>query len=87
MVPPPLTNSHMACTHSQEGPCPNPKAQGWASLVSQANLCLVTLKHHHPTHPCLVMEEHQHLCQRTQKSLHQIHQCQPMEEEEEEPCR
>uniref|UniRef100_A0A7N6B5K9 Annexin n=1 Tax=Anabas testudineus TaxID=64144 RepID=A0A7N6B5K9_ANATE len=29
MVPPPLTNSHLACTHSQEGLCLNPKAQGW----------------------------------------------------------
>lgn len=86
MVPPSLTNSHMACTHSQEGPCPNPQAQGWGTLVS---LCLVTPVHRHPTHPWLVMEEHLHPCQGTQRSLHQIPPCRHMEEAslEEAPCQ
>lgn len=88
LVASPLTNSHMACTHSQEDTCPNPTAKGWGTPGTLASLCLVTLAHHHPTHPWLVMEEHLRPCQRTHRCLHPIHPCQDMEEAslEEVPC-
>ncbi|TMS04221.1 Annexin A11 [Larimichthys crocea] len=70
MVPPSLTDSHMACTHSQEGPCPQTKLLVWATLVSLASQCKDIPVHHHPTHQWLVMEEHPHL----------THQCLVMEE-------
>lgn len=89
MVPPSLTNSHMACTHS-------PKAPEWDTPASQ---CLDTPVHHHPilkwlvldqphhpTHPWLVVtEEDQHPCKDTHRSLHPIRPCQLTEEEE--PCQ
>lgn len=83
MVPPTLTNSHMACTHSQEGPCPNLKDQRWDTRVSK---CLDTPVHHLPTHPWLDTEEHQHPCRDilTSPHSHRLHPCRLTEEP---PCR
>lgn len=73
MVCPPLTNSRMACTHRQEGPCL--KARGWATLASRASPCPASEEHRRPCRgtprlrhqipPCPGTEGHQHLCRGT----------------------